>query len=286
MLVHSSDWRSLAWLIGLPLLVIWQWNLPAFNPWLYGVTLLLVLGVCCINHNHAHVPMWRAKSMNVLTDYWIGTVQGHPVFLFEVAHIASHHRHNQGEQDVTRVARWGVHNHIAGYLLFPLLAARPLGRLRRDHMATLLRNERARFANIVLQHVPLLALWATAFALDGSKAMLYVLVPQIMSLHFLLASNYLQHAHAIAGSRYNHARNFTGAMNHFLFNVGYHTAHHEQENLHWSELPLAHARIRMHVDPALNEQSLIVYFVRTLMLGAVFKRLRSRPLDAGSAWKP
>ncbi|MEO8314790.1 MAG: fatty acid desaturase [Pseudomonadota bacterium] len=283
MLVHAKDWRSLAYLLGLPLLVIYQWNLSAFNPLLYAVTLLLVLGVCCINHNHAHVPMWRARSMNVLTDYWIGTLQGHPVFLFDVAHIASHHRYNQGEQDVTRLARWGVHNHIAGYLLFPVLAALPLARLKRDYIGRLLRGDVAQFAVVVLQHVPLLVLWVAAFMLDGSKAALYIVIPQVISLHFLLASNYLQHAHALAGSRYNHARNFTGAMNHFLFNVGYHTAHHEQENLHWSELPLAHARIQAHVDPALNERSLVVYFVRTLMLGAFIKRLRSRPLGPGDA---
>src|SRR4051812_6625681 len=100
---HWRDWQSIAYLLCLPALVIWSWLQPSVNAVAYVAILVLVIGVCCISHNHAHVPIWRARWLNMLTDMWIGTLQGHPVFLFQPAHIASHHRHNQAEEDVTRV---------------------------------------------------------------------------------------------------------------------------------------------------------------------------------------
>lgn len=266
MLLYQRDWQSIAYLLGLPALVIWQWQAPAFNGLLYTLTLLLGLGICCINHNHAHLPLWRNRWLNRISDYWIGTLQGHPVFLFEVAHINSHHRYNQSERDVTRVDRWGRHNHLLGYLIFPLSALGPLGKLKRSYFKQLRREQPLQLLNVILQHLPLLLLWSITLALDWQKSLLYILLPQLISLHFLLASNYLQHAKTEVGSRYNHSRNFVGAMNYLLFNVGFHAAHHEWERLHWSELPVAHQGICNQMNPDLERKSLIAYFVVDLLV--------------------
>jgi fatty acid desaturase len=120
--------------------------------------------------------------------------------------------------------------------------------------------------------------WVGCALADPVKMLLYVLIPQAVGLHFLLASNYLQHAHASEGSRYNHSRNFVGISNLVWFNVGYHTAHHESEHIHWTELPAAHRQIDTHISPSLVERSLVRYFLGTLILGQVLRRFRSLPL--------
>ncbi|RZI64723.1 MAG: fatty acid desaturase, partial [Variovorax sp.] len=64
-----------------------------------------------------------------------------------------------------------------------------------------------------------------------------------------------------------------------LFNIGLHTAHHENPHAHWSELARLHReRYRARVDPALNEGGLLPYMLRVLVLGTVVPRWRSRPL--------
>lgn len=223
--------------------------------------------------------MWQNRWLNRLTDLWIGTLQGHPVFLFEPAHIASHHRYNQGLADVTRVARYAKNNHVIGYIIFPLQVLPAITALKKEHLRRVWHEDRTVFWWIMAQHVPLLALWASALALSPQKALLYVFLPQVFSLHFLLASNYLQHAHATPGARFDHSRNFVGAINWLWFNVGYHTAHHEWPALHWTSLPAAHREIASRINPKLNESSLARYFCGTLVLGMFFSRFRSKAPD-------
>lgn len=274
MLYHHKDWKSAAYLTALPILVIYQWR-EGFNPWLYVPTLLLSIGTASINHNHGHIPLWKNSFLNSVTDYWICLLQGVPVFLFEAAHIKSHHRYNQGEKDVTRVTRVGNHNHLLGYLIFPVFVLSPINKLRSDFLNQVKKEDFPKFLRILGQYHILLVLWAGTLWLDWQKALLFVIFPQFISVHFLLASNYLQHAQAEVGSEFNHSRNFTGIMNTLYFNVGYHTAHHEQPQIHWTKLPSAHESIASKIDPRLNEKSLVLYFIKTMSYLPLKEKVRS-----------
>ena len=275
---HWRDWQSVAYLIGLPTLVAWTWMEPSFNPVAYVAILTLAIGVCCISHNHSHVPIWHVQWLNRLTDMWIGTLQGHPTFLFRPAHVDSHHRFNQGPEDLTRVTQYASDNTLLGYFIFPLRILPALQKLKKRYLASRWLEARHEFWWIVALYLPLLALWMGVFWLNPLKALIYIVIPQLLSLHFLLASNYLQHVHAVAGSRYNHSRNFVGLINLVWFNVGYHTAHHEKETLHWTLLPAMHRELSGRINLALVETSLIMYFARTLFLGHMIPRLRSQPV--------
>ena len=107
-----------------------------------------------------------------------------------------------------------------------------------------------------------LGLWAGLLALNPAKALVFVIVPQLHGLHWLLATNYLQHAHADGGpgrgAALSYARNFEGLLNPLLFNIGLHTAHHEHSRAHWAELTELHyGRYRDQVPAALNEGGLV-----------------------------
>ncbi len=283
------DLQSLGYLITLPLLVIWQWRF-GFSWWLFALELFLTLGVGVIHHNHAHLRIWHNKRLNRLTDLWITLLQGHPTFVFHAAHVANHHRYRHGENDITRTYRFftpGAHgdsNHLLGYILHPLQAAWVLYPLFINRLRRYFYRQRAYFYYCVLQYGVILGTWFTLAFIDWKKWLVLVLLPQLHGLHWLLATNYLQHAHAdgsannTAVKNYNYARNFYGLLNPLLFNIGLHTAHHEHARAHWTRLPLLNSAYKDKIAQQLQEPSLLGYMLRVYVLGILNTRLRTHTL--------
>lgn len=288
--MHSlRDLQSLAYLLALPGLVAWQWH-TGFSWWFYPLLLFLTLGISVIHHNHAHLRIWKSKTLNRATDLWIALLQGHPGFVFYTAHIANHHRYNHGALDEARTYRFttpganGDSNHLLGYLLHPLQAVWVLYPLFVRNLRHLAARHRGYFAYCMLQYALVLGSWAALAWLDWRKWLVLVLLPQLHGLHWLLATNYLQHAHAQGQSapgtprHYRYARNFYGALNPLLFNIGLHTAHHERPRAHWSTLPQWDAHFRPNVPECLREPSLLGYMLRVYGLGLVSPRWRTQSL--------
>jgi hypothetical protein len=247
--------------------------------------LFLTLGVSVIHHNHAHLRLWRGRRANRFTDCWLTLLQGHPTFVFWPAHVANHHRHRHGPKDAARTYRFGGDtNHLLGYLLHPLQAVAVLYPVFVAWLGRLRRHWPGAWRYCMAQYVLWLGSWTALLALDWQKAVLFVILPQLHGLHWLLATNYLQHAHADGrprpeGASLDYARNFEGLINPLLFNIGLHTAHHENSKVHWSALSRLHSEhYRARVDPALNERGLLVYMGRVFVLGALVPRFRSRSL--------
>ena len=293
---HYRDLQSLLYLVAFPALVLWQWHY-GFSWLLYGLLLFLTLGIGVIHHNHSHLRMWHGRKANRLTDYYLTLCQGHPTFVFWPTHGANHHRYKHGENDLARTYRFkgGDTNHLWGYLIHPLQAISVLY----PHIFNWLKNLRRHHSGVwrycIGQYAVWLVLWAGALFIDVEKGLLYVIIPQLHGLHWLLTTNYLQHAHADGrpygrrtGAELNYARNFEGLVNPLLFNIGYHTAHHEHSRTHWSELSSLHwKQYRLRVAPELNESGLLPYMFRVFLLGLVFKRFRSTPqMPAACAQEP
>jgi fatty acid desaturase len=283
------DLQSLAYLILLPLLVIWQWHF-GFSWWLFALELFLTLGVGVIHHNHAHVRIWNNKLLNRLTDLWVTLLQGHPTFVFHTAHVANHHRYRHGEKDIARTYRFftpGAHgdsNHLLGYVLHPIQAAWFLYPLFIETLHRYFNQRKSYFYYCVSQYAIVLFAWLMLAFIDWKKWLVLVLLPQLHGLHWLLATNYLQHAHAdgsadnVSTKNYNYARNFYGLLNPLLMNIGYHTAHHEHSRAHWSQLPLLNRAYKDKVAPQLQEPSLLGYMLRVYVLGIFSARLRTQTL--------
>ena len=216
--------------------------------------------------------------MNRLTDCWFTLFLGHPGFVFDVCHDRNHHRYRNGEQDWTRTWRVRDDNCLIGFIRHPLDCAITL----RPHIGACLRAIRLRspavWRWICAQYLLLATVLVVAFVLDPLKALILVVIPQLTALFFLLAANYLQHAHTDENSCATHSRNFFGLLNPLFFNIGYHSAHHLRGAAHWSELPAIHARIAHTLDPRLLEPSLLCYCLRVFVLSLVAPRWRSQSL--------
>jgi fatty acid desaturase len=283
------DLQSIFYLIALPIIVWWQWYF-GFSWWLYLAELFLTLGVGVIHHNHSHLRIWKYKTLNRFTDLWVTLLQGHPTFVFHAAHVGNHHRYRHGEQDLARTYRFttygaqGDNNHLLGYLLHPIQAVCVLYPL---FIKTLLRYHsqyKSYFYYCVLQYAIVLGSWLVLMLINWEKWLILVLIPQLHGLHWLLATNYLQHAHADGSAssgtikNYNYARNFYGLLNPLLFNIGLHTAHHEQSRAHWSQLPSLNDHYKNLVAPQLQERSLFGYMLRVFIMGIFCARFRTQTL--------
>jgi beta-carotene hydroxylase len=279
---HHRDLQSLGYLLAQPLLALWQWH-RGFSAPLFALMLFLAIGISVIHHNHAHLPMWRGRWLNRVTDLLITVLQGHPTFVFHPAHNRNHHRYRHGPHDVARTWRFGDHNHLAGWLAHPFLAIVAVYPLLLRWLHGIGRRAPGAWRWYLLQYVAWLGAWAVLVAIDPGKALLLVILPQLFGLHWLLASNYLQHAHADDAARYGYARNFEGIINPLLFNIGLHTAHHEHARAHWSALPRLHRQYRPRIDPRMLETSFFAYVLRVFVLGAISARHRSRSLRPDSA---
>lgn len=284
---NQRDWQSLAYMAAAPIAVAWLW-FTGFNLLVYGLLLFLTLGIGVIHHNHAHLRMWTgrgARLANRATDYVITLVQGHPTFVFWPAHTGNHHRYRHGRHDVARTYRFGGDtNHLWGYLLHPFQAVWVLFPLFLQWLGRLNRRNPGAWRYCMGQYGIWLGSWGLLLAINPYKALVYVIIPQLHGLHWLLATNYLQHAHADGhacrtAGRYDYARNFEGLVNPLLFNIGLHTAHHENPRAHWAQLTTLHTtRYRELVRPELNEKGLVPYMWRVFILGALNKRYRSASL--------
>lgn len=284
MLLRRADLLSLSYMAVYPALIAWQWINGIEWP-LYVVMLLMSVGLAVVQHNHTHLRMWSSNPLNRVTDLWLSVLQATPSFVFFPSHIGNHHRYKHGPEDETRTYRFGGHhNNILGYILHPFQALFVLP-------GTLLGYIKKRAAR--RDFWPLIELGfitVVTFVLATSDPRLWfvlIALPQMHGLHWLLGANYLQHAGADPGTGPDAAkdgslafsRNFTGLVNLVWFNIGYHTAHHENGRIHWSDLPQAHGDYVERVPDHLLEHSLSWYMVRVLVFGR--GRSSPQPIKAG-----
>ena len=273
MLLRRADLLSLTYMLVYPGLIWWQWDNGIQWP-LYLIMLLLSVGLSVVQHNHTHLRMWSWGPLNRFTDLCLSILQATPSFVFFPSHIGNHHRYKHGPEDETRTYRFGGHhNNIIGYILHPFQALSVLLKTLTGYV-----KKRASIGD----YWPLIELCLIAVVSIGlAKIDLWlwctlVFLPQMHGLHWLLGANYLQHAGAEPGTGPDAAtdgslafsRNFTGWVNYVWFNIGYHTAHHENGRTHWSDLAKSHKEFVDRVPKRLIENSLSWYMIRKL----VFRR--------------
>lgn len=275
LLRYAADRRTVMFIIVTTAVFFLQWNLPSVNILLYLLGLYLAIAVSVIAHNHNHLPIWRHRILNILTDYWITVFYGFPAFAWIPTHNSNHHKFNNRAGDYTITYRYSEANNVVTLITYPSISGYFQQRPIRDYLGNLWRTQRPKFFLAVSQYGVLALAYAIAFWIDWKNALLFLVIPNQVSLFSVLIFNYVQHVHADEESRYNHSRNFTGLLNLMLFNNGYHTIHHEHPGIHWSETPKAQQTIAASIDPALVEKSFWWYIVRVYILGPIIPRFKT-----------
>jgi len=275
MLRHAADIRTLIYMAVTTALLVVQWSRDSFSSVLFVACLFMAVSVSVIAHNHNHLTLWKSKKLNALTDYWLTLFYGFPAFVWIPTHNQNHHKFNNRDGDYTRTYRYTEKTNLFTLLTYPTVSGFHQQKPIRDFLKKQYSTNRRRFWFYISQYVLLVGFLVTAFVVDWQKALLYILVPQQVSLYVVLIFNYVQHVHADEESPVNHSRNIVGPlMNLLLFNNGLHTVHHDNPGMHWSDAPAAHAKIADKLDPRLNEQSFWWFLIRVYMLGIFSQKAR------------
>jgi beta-carotene hydroxylase len=286
---NAADYRSVLWVALAVAAVALQYALP--HTVLFVLPFSCYLGIACgvIAHNHNHCPTFARSKANHAFGHILTVFYGYPTLMWIPTHNMNHHRFVNRPGDATITWRYtNGHNLFIALTYFFVSSYFQSGPIQR-YIDYAREHNRRLYGRIMFQY----AVWlvfvfgtlALALAISprwGMGLLLWigaVVIPSVCSLSMIMFFNYIQHVHADAYSTQDHSRNFTGKIfNYLFFNNGYHTAHHDNPNMHWSALPAAHARIAGTIEPRLNERNLLSFFFKQYVLAPLFPRLGTHQL--------
>ncbi|WP_413289280.1 fatty acid desaturase [Bdellovibrio sp. HCB337] len=235
-----------------------QFSVPTYiAAWGFGVWVVFLVSL--LNHNHHHHPTFHSGILNRVTDILISICIGAPSTRLHLVHHFNHHRHYQSEKDWSNYRIHAKSKGVLRILYYLFSASREMAKNRRNIPAPLSLQKHQVTERIVLGSFSLVALWLNPGIFLG------LIVPTwVGGLCLLLTSNLFNHDQCDLESEYNHSRNFLGKVeNWFFLNNGFHSAHHEKPELHWSLLPELHERtFEHHTNENLKQSSFLVYFAR------------------------
>lgn len=213
-------------------------------PWYTSLLIIVMLRqVSLVEHNHAHLTIFRRRSANILLGWLCHLSSGVPLNTYRVHHVISHHRYNNRFDSSGR--DWSSIYGFRGARLpdqpvakayyvasFPFIA----------HGETLLWFLRAPNSQLTRGFFVSMAVVSTASVfliwLNAVGFITFFLVPWAVLLFGMGYNNYDHHVRCEMTNEYDSANNFLNFYYTFLsFNEGYHIAHHFNPGLHWSLLP-------------------------------------------------
>lgn len=165
----------------------------------------MAVSVAIIAHNHNHVPVWRMRSLNIVTDYWLTLFYGFPAFGWIPTHNKNHHQLNNKVGDYTITYRVSEKNNIFTLISYPSVSSYFQQKPIAEYLKKLWRSDRRKFWLAASQYIVLGLYYAVALSVNWKKALLFILIPHQVSLFSVLVFNYVQHVHADEESAYGHS---------------------------------------------------------------------------------
>ncbi|MES2620708.1 MAG: fatty acid desaturase [Bacteroidota bacterium] len=250
----------------------------AITPWLLWqemstIQIVLWVGVNCmlsfvcaiIVHNTIHVPIFKKRWMNKAFQVILSFTYGHSTSAYVPGHNFSHHKYTQSPKDAIRTTKARFRINFFNQLFFFFIMSGDIlaGEIRFAKKMYRIRPEW--FWQYAFEMALVIGINILLLVLNWKCFLLFVLIPHQYAAWGIVSTNYFQHDGCDENHPYNHSRNFTGkGLNWFLFNNGYHGAHHMKPNLHWSLLPAYHEeKLHPFIHPALDRSSLLSYLFAT-----------------------
>lgn len=277
MLKYSADIRTLVVVALYFTCSILAWiYFPA--EWYLRLPIMAVLAVlsfmcAVIVHNTIHHPIFKSKGMNKLFQIVLSFTYGHSVSAYVSGHNFSHHQHTQKPMDRIRSTqmryRWNFMNQ------FMIFFQNAPGIMKDENIFAkrMLKEKPSWFYQYALEMVIVQGVKFGLLFYNWEYALLLIFVPHLYAAWGIVGTNYWQHDGCDENHPVNHSRNFTNPFLNFIaFNNGFHGAHHNRPDLHWSQLPAYHTEhIRPQLHPNLEQKYLLPYLWRTCIWPA--KRL-------------
>jgi beta-carotene hydroxylase len=240
-----------------------------------------------IVHNSIHVPIFTRKWMNKVFQVILSFTYGHSTSAYVPGHNFSHHKYAQTSKDAIRTSKARFKINLLNQLFFFFIMSRDIlaGEIR---FARKMYHERPEwFRQYAFEMIIVMSCKVILLFINWKCALLFVFIPHQYAAWGIVGTNYFQHDGCDESHPFNHSRNFVGkGINWFLFNNGYHGAHHMKPNLHWSFLPSYHAeKVAPFIHPSLDQSSLAAYLFATHIYPARRIDYLGKPLVLGEPIK-
>jgi fatty acid desaturase len=217
---------------------------------LAGFLFLMVIPksqICAWNHHHQHTATFRYKPLNRILEFLYAMHTGVTTNLWVLHHVLGHHHHYLDQtKDESRWQRDdGSKMGEFEYSLTVAATAYYRGYLvGKKHPSV--QKEFILYSVITFMLLGLL-IWFRPV-----PAIFIFVLPMMIGLFMTAWATYEHHAGLNTNNEFEASFNNTNYWyNLFTGNLGYHTAHHYKQGLHWSKLPELHNQIKEHIPDRL-----------------------------------
>jgi fatty acid desaturase len=218
-------------------------NIYLLIAWFF-ITLVPKGCICAWNHHHQHTKTFKWTPLNRILELSYGLHTGVSTNLWLLHHVFGHH-HNYLKQDIDE-SRWRRKDgSTMGELEYTLVVAATsyprgfvVGKRYPKHLRTHL-----------VYTALLLAIAAALTAYKPMQGLMLFVLPMISGLLITAWATYDHHAGL--DEEEDHFKASYNTMNPLYNlvtgNLGYHTAHHYKQGVHWSKLPELHEKIKHQI---------------------------------------
>lgn len=196
--------------------------------------------ICAWNHHHQHTPTFKPKMLNRVLEFFYALHTGVTTHLWLLHHVLGHHQ-NYLDQSKDE-SRWrGKSGDTMGeieYTLNVAATAYPRG----FGVGKRYPKIQKRF---VLYSLLTFAIVAFLVWLKPLPALFLFVLPMVCGLLLTSWATYEHHSDLDTDNPFEASRNNVNRFyNITTGNLGYHTAHHYKQGVHWSVLPELHEKIK------------------------------------------
>ncbi len=223
---------------------------------IYYLAMVIPKGVICAwNHHHQHLFTFHHNALNRSLEFFYALHTGVTSNLWRLHHVLGHHSNFlDQEKDESRWQRKdGTQMGVIEYTLKVALTAYPRGYAVGKNFPKQLRT----FLTFIV--VTFVIVGLLVWFKPAAGIYLFAL-PMITSLLFTAYVTYDHHSglstENVFEASYN---NLDTLFNYLTGNLGYHTAHHYRQGVHWSRLPEVHETIADKIPEHLYQRSIFTH---------------------------
>lgn len=219
----------------------------------YYLLMILPKGVICAwNHHHQHLFTFRNTLLNRGLEFIYALHTGVTTHLWRLHHVLGHHVNflNQ-EQDESRWKRKdGTRMGVVEYTLIVALTAYTRG-------YSVGKRYPKQFKPFLIYTAITSVIVAILVWYKPVAGLLLFVLPMFTSLLFTAYVTYDHHSGLDTENEFEASyNNLDPLFNRLTGNLGYHTAHHHKQGVHWSKLPALHAKIEAEIPTHLYQKSI------------------------------
>lgn len=214
------------------------------TPWLlmgYWLLMMPPKGIISAwNHHHQHTKTFNSVLLNRILETIYALHTGITANLWVLHHVLGHH-HNFLDQRLDQ-SRWKRNSGKTMGLIEYSLTVAATAYWRGFKVG----QKHPKPQKVFIKHSLFVFALVLALLVYNPVAALFIFVlPMICSLIFTAAVTYEHHVDLDTDNQFEGSYNVMNPLYNKLFgNLGYHTAHHYKQGVHWSELPTLHNTIK------------------------------------------